>query len=154
MPKITYETANQRCTYDPESGEFRSKKNGRRMGSIERRRNGAYRRINFGKRIGTVYEHRLAFLLMTRQLPKQVDHISKDGTENFWANLRECDHEKNQWNTKLYRNNKSGVTGVHREGKRWIAELRCRNQRFRRSCATFDEAVYWRRWAEQHYRVW
>ena len=55
-----------------------------------------------------------------------VDHINRNKLDNRKSNLRVCSHQENSCNNSLYKNNKSGVTGVHwltRESK-WCAEIK------------------------------
>lgn len=63
---------------------------------------------------GTSYPaHRLAWLWMTGQWPKQhLDHRNRDKTDNRWDNLREASPSQNQANMKRAANNTSGLKGV------------------------------------------
>jgi hypothetical protein len=67
--------------------------------------------------------HRLAFLLMGFELPKAVDHIDNDGTNNKWSNLRASDCFDNSRNLPMQKSNKTGVIGVnwHKSAKKWQA---------------------------------
>jgi len=70
--------------------------------------------------------HRLAWLYMTGQFPKNViDHINGNGTDNRWSNLRDVTHKENNRNMKLYDTNTSGITGVCfcNRSKKWIARI-------------------------------
>ena len=58
-----------------------------------------------GKKYGL---HRLAFLYMTGQIPKCVDHKNTIKSDNRWLNLREATYETNSYN---YGNRKS-ITGI------------------------------------------
>ena len=64
---------------------------------------------------GVMYRaHRLAFLYMKGKMPKKyVDHINGKKSDNRWCNLREVDENQNAKNSRLQKNNKSGVSGVH-----------------------------------------
>ncbi|GAH20073.1 unnamed protein product, partial [marine sediment metagenome] len=42
----------------------------------------------------------------------QIDHINRDGLDNRKCNLRPCTNSQNQKNSKLRKDNKSGLRGV------------------------------------------
>jgi hypothetical protein len=70
--------------------------------------------------------HRLAFLLMTGEMPKgQVDHINGDRADNRWENLRDVPKLLNALNQKRHSTNKSGVTGVRfaAHTNKWMAYI-------------------------------
>jgi hypothetical protein len=59
---------------------------------------------------------RIAHFLMTGQWPApdvDVDHINGNRSDDRWVNLRLCDRSQNMINSKLRKNNKTGVRGVH-----------------------------------------
>lgn len=60
-----------------------------------------------------IYAHHIIWYLKRGRWPfPMIDHIDGNGLNNRVENLRECDSEDNQKNTKMYLNNSSGVTGV------------------------------------------
>lgn len=61
--------------------------------------------------------HRLAWLYVYGYMPKEIDHINRDGRDNRISNLREVTRAENNLNQGLRRDNKSGVKGV-----RWRAD--------------------------------
>jgi hypothetical protein len=69
--------------------------------------------------------HRVIWKLMTGQDPiDQIDHIDGDRLNNRWVNIRAATNGSNRWNSKLPKNNKSGVKGVCREnGRGWVAYI-------------------------------
>lgn len=56
--------------------------------------------------------HRLAFLYMTGRMPKFVDHINGNASDNRWTNLREATHQQNSCNGKIRSTNTTGFKGV------------------------------------------
>lgn len=76
--------------------------------------------------------HRLAWLFMTKEWPKEdIDHRDRVRNNNVWTNLREATgYEQNQ-NTSRYKNNTSGFTGVswHNAAKAWRAEIQIHGKR-------------------------
>jgi len=69
--------------------------------------------------------HRLAFLYMTGGMPTSVDHINHCRDDNRWKNLRAIDRQGNAQNKTMYRQNKSGHTGIHwrDDMKKWLAQI-------------------------------
>lgn len=57
--------------------------------------------------------HRVIFLLHHGWLPKMVDHIDGNRTNNAIENLRASDAQTNKCNQKIYKSNTSGVKGVY-----------------------------------------
>lgn len=113
-------------SYDPESGEFARKKkvkgSTKKVGDLLGSDDGAgYVQISV---CGKVYRaHRLAFLYMTGRIPKYIDHINHDKSDNSWANLRECSKAENSFNRTAPANNTSGYRGVSlTRNKKWKAE--------------------------------
>lgn len=69
--------------------------------------------------------HRLACLYTYGFLPEGViDHIDGNGLNNRMSNLRAVDSATNGRNSKLSKNNTSGVNGVwwNRANSNWVAE--------------------------------
>lgn len=70
--------------------------------------------------------HRLIYLYHHGYIPKIIDHIDGNKTNNSIENLRECTQSQNMMNSKLSSSNTSGVKGVfwNKRNKRWIASIR------------------------------
>ncbi|NIA00797.1 HNH endonuclease signature motif containing protein [Massilia sp. CCM 8734] len=69
--------------------------------------------------------HRLAFLYMLGRWPSaEVDHINGYRSDNAWTNLREVTCAENTQNQRRpHRNNKVGLLGVKRSGKRFTSTI-------------------------------
>jgi hypothetical protein len=94
--------------YDPIVGVFKSKVSKRVVGA-KSSIGYIYIRIN---NIPTL-AHRLAFLLMTGEIPAFVDHINGVRDDNRWGNLRAASVHINQQNLqRAQKNSKSGLLGV------------------------------------------
>ena len=117
----------------PTSGEFRWKV-GRgcvRAGEIAGKGTSVhgYRRIGIDRK--TYLAHRLAFLLMTGEMPAQVDHDNHAREHNAWGNLNASCNKDNRKNQTIPKDNTSGVCGVSffsRDGK-WAAYINVNRKR-------------------------
>jgi hypothetical protein len=120
--------------YDAASGNFIWKKttrNGRgKSGHVTGSKDKeGYVVIGFQKK--RYKAHRLAWLYMTGFWPLDViDHIDGNPANNAWTNLREATCGQNQHNSKIPRNNKSGIKGVCWDNSRekWMASI-CINRK-------------------------
>lgn len=113
--------------YDPETGIFRWREKVARkvvVGGVAGARNRAgYVVIGIGGDLH--YAHRLAFIYMTGNAPRQVDHKDGDRGNNRWNNLRPATHQQNILNSKRAANNTSGFKGVswHKGAAKWSAYI-------------------------------
>ena len=71
------------------------------------------------------YAHRLAWLYEYGEMPKQIDHINHNKTDNRISNLRNVNQQDNARNMPISRRNKSGFIGVtwNKSGKVWISHI-------------------------------
>lgn len=97
-----------------------------------------------------VYVHRLFWALTYGELPDEIDHINGDVRDYRIENLRAVTHARNQKNLRRRSDNSSGVTGVYRKHRRWVAEIKSDGRRFRLgSFKTLEEAARARRAAQR-----
>jgi len=86
-----------------------------------------------------------------------VDHINRNKRDNRRENLRLANKSLNAFNSKIYKNNKSGVTGVYfrKNTKKWTAEIKVNYRKICLGCyETKEEAINARKKAEQKYINW
>lgn len=97
--------------------------------------------------------HRLAFLYVKGYFPENhIDHKDRNPLNNRWKNLREVSSRCNRRNSKVYKHNSTGVSGISYNEKqhRWSAYIYINNeQKYLGSFKDFDEAVSYRYAAEQ-----
>lgn len=74
--------------------------------------------------------HRIAFLHYHGYLPIEVDHKNLKRTDNRIKNLRAAQPWQNRCNTKIPKNNKSGIKGVswNKEMGKWYAKGRTKGK--------------------------
>lgn len=156
---ITQEELKNNLCYCPFSGEFKwnIEKQGVYIGKIaghERKCNDiSYIMINVNDK--TYLAHRLAFLYMKGYLPKEIDHIDGDGTNNKWNNLRDVPHSINMKNQKRSKNNKSGITGVswHKKSSKWISKIVVDGEyKYLGTFSNIEDAIKARKEAEIKYK--
>lgn len=80
-----------------------------------------YRYIGFMRK--RHLEHRLIWLWHNGDLPKELDHIDNDRTNNKIQNLRSVNRTENNLNCGISKNNTSGANGVcwHKQTSKWRA---------------------------------
>lgn len=105
---LTQSRLKELFTYDPETGLFSRNYGTRKVGGLTAK---GYVAIYVD---GKLYlAHRLAFLYMTGEWPKEhVDHKDEVRTNNRWNNLRDCTRSENFRNVGARKNSKTGVKGV------------------------------------------
>ena len=74
--------------------------------------------------------HRLAFFYEYGYLPKYIDHINGNPSDNRICNLREATISQNGINKPLQSNNKSGYKGVYwnKSHGKWMARININNK--------------------------
>lgn len=73
--------------------------------------------------------HRLVFIMMGEELPKNVDHINRDVKDNRWENLRPATISQNACN-RDQRRPKSGYKGVHWVNNKWVALVKSKGKSY------------------------
>ena len=101
-----------------------------------------------------VYSHRAIFMYHHGYMPRFVDHINRDRSDNRIENLREATGELNARNAKLKSNNKSGKSGVcwRKDRGTWSVTIRVGGKQ--KTVGTFrdlDDAIQCRIEAEIKY---
>lgn len=125
---ITLQELKSILNYDPETGIFTwlvNKSSNAKVNTIAGSLSiQGYIRISLNDK--RYYAHRLAWFYVYGTWPKeQVDHINSNRTDNRICNLREATKSQNMINTKLRKNNKSGIKGIswRKDLKKWHARL-------------------------------
>lgn len=75
--------------------------------------------------------HRLIFLMHSGYLPRFIDHIDNDQSNNRIENLRAATQIENLWNQAINSSNTSGFKGVvfHKATGKWRAQVQKDNKR-------------------------
>ena len=117
---ITCDELKEKVVYFPESGVFIRKSNSKIIGVVGER---GYIRIWLRGR--QYLAHRLAWLYVHGEWPDCIDHINHNNKDNRISNLRGVTRQENLKNKLKYKNNKSGVSGVHwaSAANKWRARI-------------------------------
>ena len=138
---VSYQQLVSLLDYSPDTGEFRWRKrsgsgrsnagwNARYVGKVAGSLNQTgYRQIRIGDRLHCA--HKLAWLWGTGEWPSgELDHINRCRDDNRIDNLRPATRSQNCANTRLYKNNKSGIRGVSKGRSGWEANIRKDGKRY------------------------
>lgn len=74
---------------------------------------------------GYYYAHRMVWcLFISEDIPAIIDHIDGNGLNNYFGNLRDGTCGVNNRNTRRFKINKSGISGVHWSADRskWVVQ--------------------------------
>lgn len=107
--------------------------------------------VTFVKR-KPIFMHRIVMNVFDSKL--EVDHIKHDINDNRKSLLRVLSHSENHKNSKKYKNNTSGITGVYydKRDNLWYARITCDNVVINIGCfKNRDEAINARKNAEELY---
>ncbi len=149
--KILHELFN----YDSLTGIFTQTGKGRthKKGTVSgTRRPDNYIQITYRKKF--YLAHRLAFLYMTGNFPKEeIDHKNHIKNDNRWSNLKEISRHNNSKNRTLSSNNKTGYHGITTYGKKFRVQIHNNKKRGETIgyYNTLDEAILVRKKKELEY---
>lgn len=108
-----------------------------------------------GYKAGRVFDkgyqaHRVIFCMAYGYWPSEIDHIDGDRANNRIENLREATSSQNSKNTKMPKNNKSGVVGVYFESytNMWCASVQSENKHQKKRFRSKEDAISWRKQKE------
>ena len=75
--------------------------------------------------------HRLIYMMFNGYFPKEIDHINGNRLDSRIQNLRSVTGSQNQQNSKIRKDNKSGIKGVYwfKELKKWKIDIRFNGKR-------------------------
>ena len=78
-----------------------------------------------------IYHHRAIFLMHHGYLPKFIDHIDGNQSNNKIENLRDVTASQNCWNQK-YKGSASGVKGItwNKQEEKWQPQISANGKRF------------------------
>ena len=136
---MTQEELKRLLSYNEKSGVFtwNIARGNRSAGSIAGNVTwSGYVEIKINKKVH--YAHRLAWLYMTGNYPKQhTDHVDGNRSNNEFSNLREATNGENSQNIRVVtKKNTSGFLGVQRSLKKWKATISVNKRKIH--IGTFD----------------
>jgi len=124
---ITQQELKELLDYNSETGVFTWKVSPARQvfsGDIAgTKRKDGYIQIKVKNKL--ILSHRLAWIYMYGYLPKYIDHINGQRDDNRIINIREVSNQQNSLNSKISKNNTSGIKGVYWDKSRnkWTVRL-------------------------------
>lgn len=102
-----------------------------------------------------LYAHRIIYAIIHGEMPEgEIDHINGNRIDNRIENLREVSTVENMHNSKIYKTNKSGFTGVYWDTQRqkWQAYIMVDNRQINLGrFENFEDAVEARKMAKMEY---
>jgi hypothetical protein len=127
VPHPTQSRLRELFNYDAQTGILTRRKRAAMMpaGSVVGTINhNGYRNVRADGRMYSA--HRLIWVYQYGELPREIDHINGDGSDNCLANLRECTRSENNMNRDANRTNTSGIRCVTWRATRqtWVAIVR------------------------------
>jgi len=152
---MTYDKATGICRWKERKGHkfFNTKYAGKTMGTVHK----GYGYVCVKTNKKTYFLHRLIWLYMTGEMPKVIDHINHDRSDNKWVNLRDVkSYANNSKNRSRFKSNWTGYSGVTfnkcYKKKPWCARIGIGNKRvYLGSFKTKEEAIEAKKLAEVKY---
>jgi hypothetical protein len=120
---LTQEELKSLVNYDQETGLFtwKVKRQGKIKSNLGWITDKGYVEICIaGKRLKA---HRWAWFYVYGELPKQIDHINCNKTDNRLCNLRIVTNKQNHENRGAQKNNTSGFKGVTHFENKWRSQI-------------------------------
>lgn len=129
MATITADRAREMLDYNPDTGVLAWKKtfsNSAVAGSIAGCVSKKEGRSVIGLDKKRYRVHRIIYLIMTGEMPEEIDHINGNGLDNRWINLRAVTHAENMRNRKVCSNNTTKIMGVtwNKLNQNWRARIK------------------------------
>lgn len=125
---ITQERLRQLFSYDENSGEFlRIKGVKKASAGVLAGTKALNGYITISVDCKRYYAHRLAWLYSYGFMPRQIDHIDRDRSNNALANLRAASNSQNGANKPMGKKECGGFKGVRKKkgAKNWTARIKC-----------------------------
>jgi hypothetical protein len=128
---MTIEELKTALLYNPDTGEFvwKSARPGVVRSIAGYKMKNGYVTICLDQK--QYYAHRLAWLYVNGSWPTlMLDHINGDRADNRIANLRLANQTEQNANSKIRKDNSSGIRGVYfaKDIKRWRAQINVRSK--------------------------
>lgn len=152
LTKLTWKKLRSQLDYNQETGWLTWKvakqriQKGVRAGNVSV--DGKHRMVTIcGENWG---EHRLIWFWMTGVVPiLYVDHKNRDGTQNWWGNLRLATHGQNYVNSMTF----GVMRGIqHRGGEKYRVRLNYDDRRHSQQVIGLEKAIeFRRRWELTHW---
>lgn len=141
---LAHEKLVELVDYDPATGVFRWRKNGRGYvaGQTVGSPNGSgYIEMRVGGCRGLA--HRFAWFYVHGGWPKMVDHVDGDGCNNAISNLRLATYSEQNANLRRRKDNRSGVKGVCWDSsiRRWKARVYFQGRKWQQTFKSKEEAA-------------